>query len=421
MRANFCHVLRVISLVILIPSIARAQGICVTRFDHCYLKGSLPLGAACSCVDRLGHVVQGVVTRNLPPGALPLPPRPTHVYPHSYPTPPGAHPYPSPSAPLPAPPRPTQVYPHSYPSPPAPLPAPPRPTQVYPPPPGSHPYPPPPAPLPAPPRPTQGYSHAKPPPPAPLPAPPAPGQVYPHPGSDGGVGGGGGGGGAGEPRVPIVDTAYAPLYNSGSEASGYGLYSYVILMGFGDRDRAFVKTIVESTPGAEGLPWPRAQINLLLLPTRQSAATQCVQFSAEIRMNCIQTQLNNMSNYDYNSARTFLYKVCNNATDNMKAFCASAFGRGPFLLTYSHPASKLSYMPPPFLFVDLSTVEEGAFSEYLEAYKGQVKREDITDGSRINTVRLKILSLILSGAGILNPVEKALAEILHVSGQGAGK
>ena len=394
MRAIFCHVLRVIFFVIWVPSLARAQGVCVTRFDHCYLKAPLPLGAACSCVDRLGHVVQGIVTRNLPPAPLPAPPRPTQVYPHSYPPPAAARralpPVDARSAP--AAPGADAVYPHSRPSPPAPLPAPAEPTQAY--------------------------KHAKPPPPAGLPPAPEPAQAYPHTGSDGGAGSGGGGGGAG---VPIVDTAYAPLYNSGSEASGYGLYSYVILMGFGDRDRAFVKSIVESTPGAEGLPWPHAQINLLLFPIKQSAATQCAPLSTDVRMNCIQTQLNDTSNYDYNSARTFLYKVCNSAVDNMKNFCASAFGRGPFLFTYSHPASKLSNIPPPFLFVDLSTVDDGAFSEYLEAYKSQVKREDITDGSRINTVRLKILSLILSGAGIINPVEKALADILHVSGQSAGK
>ena len=97
----------------------------------------------------------------------------------------------------------------------------------------------------------------------------------------------------------------------------------------------------------------------------------------------------------------------------MKIFCRSGFGRGPFLFTYGHPISNLNAIDPPFLFVDLSSVEEAGFSEYLDAFKAQIKSDDINDGSKINTVRLKLLSLILLGTGILDPVEKAVAEILH--------
>jgi hypothetical protein len=129
---------------------------------------------------------------------------------------------------------------------------------------------------------------------------------------------------------------------------------------------------------------------------------------------CTDRVVADIENYDGSSARTFLYRICNNHVDVMKDFCGSAFGQGPFLFTYAHPASTLNQIPPPFIFVDLSSVDQGAFAEYIEAYKEQVKSADVTDGSKINTIRLKVLSLIMSATGILNPIEKSVAGILHV-------
>lgn len=221
-----------------------------------------------------------------------------------------------------------------------------------------------------------------------------------------------------QPRAPILDTAYDLLYKFGGEASGYGLYSYVILLGSSDRDSAFIETMIKSTPAAQGLQWPHDQINLLLLPTvkvAQSDRASCGTGSQKI---CIQTPLGDSAAYDYNAARSLLYQLCENPTKAMHDFCNSAFGQGPILFTYGHPVSSLKSVPPPFLFVDLSSVEKGAFTEYLAAYKEQVKSEDITDGRKINTLRLKLLSLILSGSGLIRPVDEAIAGILHGSDDG---
>ena len=101
--------------------------------------------------------------------------------------------------------------------------------------------------------------------------------------------------------------------------------------------------------------------------------------------------------------------------DSMVKFCRSEFGRGPFLFTYARPASVLDRIPPPLLFVDLSEVGEEAFLEYIAAYKTQVKSDDINDGSKIDTMRLKILRLLVAGKGLLVPIEKAIAYVIHVS------
>jgi hypothetical protein len=219
----------------------------------------------------------------------------------------------------------------------------------------------------------------------------------------------------------IEDTAYAPIYKPGGETSGYGLYSYVILLGSSDRDEAFLKSILNSTPPASGLAWSRSQINLLLLPTKQFNRTKCDLVYFGLRDDCMNEIISDVKNYDSSFARTFLYKICSKPGNTMAEFCRSSFGKGPFLLTYFSPSSTLEKISPPYLFIDLSTVDQGAFSEYIKAYKDQVKSEDVSDGSKINTLRLRILSLILSATGIINPVQKAIAAIMHAPGSGSDK
>jgi hypothetical protein len=83
------------------------------------------------------------------------------------------------------------------------------------------------------------------------------------------------------------------------------------------------------------------------------------------------------------------------------------------LFAYAAPASKFEPVPPPFLFVDLSDVHERAFAEFVGAFREQVKREDVSDRARINTLRLSILNLALLAADWITPVEKKVVEIVH--------
>jgi hypothetical protein len=83
--------------------------------------------------------------------------------------------------------------------------------------------------------------------------------------------------------------------------------------------------------------------------------------------------------------------------------------------------SKVTPVPPPFLFMDLSDVHERAFPEIITAFKAQVKREDISDGAKIYTLRLKLLSIVLTAADFVAPVQKAMADIVHTaSGRAEG-
>jgi hypothetical protein len=75
----------------------------------------------------------------------------------------------------------------------------------------------------------------------------------------------------------------------------------------------------------------------------------------------------------------------------------------------------MNSVPPPFLLVDLSDIHEQAFGELLQAFKAQVKRDDITDQARIKTLKLTILDIVLTAADWVTPIQKAMAEIVHSS------
>ena len=75
----------------------------------------------------------------------------------------------------------------------------------------------------------------------------------------------------------------------------------------------------------------------------------------------------------------------------------------------------ISYLfTPPYLFIDLSNVHERAFGEFIAAYKEQVKRNDFSDLERIDTFRLRVLSIILTAADWVGPIKGAVADTVHL-------
>jgi hypothetical protein len=122
--------------------------------------------------------------------------------------------------------------------------------------------------------------------------------------------------------------------------------------------------------------------------------------------------------YDYKMSRALLDHLCDSPAKEINALCEGDLSRGPFIFAYAKPASNVTPVPPPFLFMDLSDVHERAFPEIIAAFKAQVKRENISDRAKIDTLRLKVLSIALTAADWLVPVRKAVADIVYsASGQ----
>ena len=111
--------------------------------------------------------------------------------------------------------------------------------------------------------------------------------------------------------------------------------------------------------------------------------------------------------YNFKIARAILDHLCGSPPDNMRELCQSDL-RGPYIFTYAAPASKLEAVPPPYLFVDFSEVDLRAFGEMLSAYRAQVKREDVNDNARINTLRLRILQIALKASDWVTPIQSAV-------------
>jgi hypothetical protein len=44
------------------------------------------------------------------------------------------------------------------------------------------------------------------------------------------------------------------------------------------------------------------------------------------------------------------------------------------------------------------------------------KADDVTDGAKLHSLRLKILNILLHAAPYVHPVSKAIADIIHDSG-----
>jgi hypothetical protein len=78
--------------------------------------------------------------------------------------------------------------------------------------------------------------------------------------------------------------------------------------------------------------------------------------------------------YDYKMARALLDHICDPPAEEVKAVCEGDLSRGPYIFTYGQSASKLTPVPPPFLFIELSDIHERAFPEIISAFRAQVKR-----------------------------------------------
>jgi acylphosphatase len=217
----------------------------------------------------------------------------------------------------------------------------------------------------------------------------------------------------------ILDTGFSELQKLGKEESGYGLYSYAVLTSDSARSAAFLGEIFKAIPsvGDTGVP-KRAQLNIFYIPIKADKSNAFTELSAKTsgdekaKLGAEFTK----SFYNFKMARAILNHVCNPPANNMKDLCEGAMAGGPYIFTYAKPASSLEPVLPPFLFVDLSNIREEAFPEFIEAFRSQVKREDVADGAKIHSMRLTILNITLTAASWIVPVKAAIADIIHDAG-----
>jgi hypothetical protein len=209
-----------------------------------------------------------------------------------------------------------------------------------------------------------------------------------------------------ERRRRILISVYDYLTSAGQEKPGYGLYSYVLFPVYSQRAEHFLAEVFTTT-GYQGDSLLEAgYLNVMYLPTRADKvpagpAPSGHEFATE--------------SYNYALAQKLLAQMCASPAEVVRDLCTTDLSRGPYLLTYGRPMSTLWPVPPPYLVLDLSKVHARAFGEFIAAYKEQVKRPDYPDRERLDTLRLRVLSIVLTAADWLAPTQGALADILHVA------
>jgi hypothetical protein len=221
------------------------------------------------------------------------------------------------------------------------------------------------------------------------------------------------------PNVPggqILETGYAPLMGIGTEVSGYGLYSYAILVVRSRRSSQFLEEIFKSTFYYKGITISPRQLNILYIPATGDTKSTVYRELAN-HGNDPHTLGDDFNRrfYDFGAAHTILLHLCTSPADAIKKLCQGDLSiGGPYIFTYATPASKLAIVPPPFLFVDLSDVNERAFSELLSAFRAQVKREDVNDAARINTLHLRLLEIPLKAADLVQPLASGVENVMYL-------
>jgi hypothetical protein len=219
---------------------------------------------------------------------------------------------------------------------------------------------------------------------------------------------------SGSDRPQILDTGYSRLSDLGKEVPGYGLYSYAILPSDTKRGEIFLTELFKDIPSIGSFDAQPSQLNVFYVPFQRDRENDFATLTQVSSTNAEKLGAEySRSFYDYRMAHDLLEHVCNPPAETVRQLCEGGLSRGPYIFTYASPASSMNSVPPPFLFVDLSNVHEQAFAEFIDAFRAQVKRDDITDQARIKTLRLTILSVALTAADWVNPVEKAIADIIH--------
>ncbi len=221
-------------------------------------------------------------------------------------------------------------------------------------------------------------------------------------------------------HLTILETGYSMLYAIGGEEKGYGLYSYAILNN-NDRSATFLKDVFEAIPGADkkNTAAQRIQTNIFYIPMKNDKKKQLMELLNTGGENPLASNNAYAKNlYDYRMSRRLLTDhICHSPAEEVKPVCVGglSLSRGPYIFTYAQPASKLDPVPPPFLFIDLSDVHERAFPEIVDTFLAQVERKDFSDRAKIDTLRLKLLNIVLTAADWVSPAQKAMADILHVA------
>lgn len=206
----------------------------------------------------------------------------------------------------------------------------------------------------------------------------------------------------------ITDSAYA--YLSGDEKSGYGLYTYVLLPSRDNRLRS--KRLLQEVIWilhADDWSFDPSKLNVFHIPVVEGMMSD----ARRLAFVSIENFLDEY--YDYAFSSSLIARICENPPKKLTDLCSRDYSSGgPFLFTYVEPVGRVEDPPPPYLFFDLSGISPRAFSEYVRAYKSQVKRLDYTDEKALREFRLVVLKLLSGLADHTRGTIDSMDTLIHL-------
>ena len=211
---------------------------------------------------------------------------------------------------------------------------------------------------------------------------------------------------------PILGSAYDYLYRAATEKPGYGLYTYLLMPFSSARSERILIELFKTTSFVEISGISNDRLNIIYLPTRPEKTASLIPLVSD--GSAPPSDLFLADYYNHTLARKLLARVCDTPTQLLRKVCGTDLSRGPYLFTYPRPVSEATSLSPPYLFMDMSNVHERAFGEFLAAYKEQMKRPDFSDIERIDNLRLRILSIVLTAADWIDPIRGALADTVYM-------
>lgn len=203
----------------------------------------------------------------------------------------------------------------------------------------------------------------------------------------------------------VYDFFEPSLHN---ETIGYGRQTYVLLNQRDDRGAALLQTIVSRAgPARELGKAERLRNNIFEIPVYSAfihSAYNTVAFSATDGIDIVGHY------YDIFTAQQMIKLACR--LSQSQHLCGFE-DNGPFLVTFAKPQSQLHIASRPFLLVNLSHVPVDAYAEFVAATEDEINTGDLSDRSRIETFRLRLLKLITATANILPKWKKAVLAVVH--------
>lgn len=198
----------------------------------------------------------------------------------------------------------------------------------------------------------------------------------------------------------IVGDEIDILVEPNTEELGYGLYSYVLFPHDSERIKPFLNELFKQFKWVEERRKNPEEFNLIYIPQVQDTKKK-----ADIKLKPIDDLVHD---YNYRWANKKIDQLLDYPAVKIHNLCKKDFSPGPYLFASTEPLSDDPPILPPYLLVDLSSVEPKIFGEFIVAFKEQVKSKDFSDGERFKSLRLNLLKVILAAAESTNNTIKAL-------------